>query len=125
MGEKPTVLDLKIENLSELFKVNTFGPLILFQQTHHLLLKRETRHFSVISSQLGSVGLFDNLKAWPTTPYNISKVAVNYLFRKAAIEHQKEDFTILNISPGREISKNFPRKFQEFSKKFVSDIVQL
>jgi norsolorinic acid ketoreductase len=91
------VVEVAPESLIEHFKVNTIGPLILFQALYPLLLKRQTRKFVTISSLVGEIT--DMLKE-PETAYGTSKAALNFVTKRIHIEHSGEGFIAFPMHPG-------------------------
>jgi NAD(P)-dependent dehydrogenase (short-subunit alcohol dehydrogenase family) len=85
------------QELYDHFKVNTVGPLILFQATYPLLLKHKTRKFITISSLVAMIT--DMLKE-PETAYGTSKAALNFVTKRIHIEHAAEGFITFPMHPG-------------------------
>ncbi|KZO92391.1 NAD(P)-binding protein [Calocera viscosa TUFC12733] len=85
------------EVMLEHFRVNTLGPLVLFQAAHTLLLRAPTPKFVLISSGAGSI---TTGAAMPVgmLAYGVSKAGANFLVRKLAFEHPS--LTCVVISPG-------------------------
>lgn len=79
-------LELSIKTIKDTFNVNTFGPLLLFQATHGLLMKAGKPKFVVVSSGMGSV---TNAESWEAlmTAYGSSKAAVNFIVRRIHMEN--------------------------------------
>lgn len=78
---------------NDMFRVNTLGPLYMYQATYPLLIETRVQNstlpapkFFITSSALGSLGGF--FDAFIVAPYGISKAAVNYL--ALSIHHQTE-----------------------------------
>lgn len=92
-------IDASTDSLYEHLRVNTVGPLILFQALYPLLLKRETRKFIVISTLAGSFVVAAAF-AVPLTVYGASKAAVNFITESIHKEHKEEGFTVIPIHPG-------------------------
>ena len=90
-------LKTPISEVEEHFRVNTLGPLIIFQALHPLLKARQTRKFVTISSGAASIGQIVPL---PLTAYGASKAAVNFITRRLYSEHLDEGFVIFLLSPG-------------------------
>jgi len=91
------VVEVPPDSLLEHFKVNTIGPLILFQALYPLLLTRQTRKFVAISSLVGEIT--DMLKE-PETAYGTSKAALNFVTKRIHLEHSGEGFIVFPIHPG-------------------------
>jgi len=85
------------ESLEEHFRVNTIGPLILFQAVYPVLLKHKTRKVVTVSSL---VALLGNMLAEPETSYGVSKVALNFVTKRIHVEHSAEGFIAFPIHPG-------------------------
>jgi norsolorinic acid ketoreductase len=91
------LLKVDTEQVYEHFKVNSVGPLILFQALYPLLLNRQTRKFVTTSSLVGSIG--DMLEV-PETAYGTSKAALNFITKRIHLEHSGEGFIAFPIHPG-------------------------
>jgi norsolorinic acid ketoreductase len=92
-------VDASVDALYEHLRVNTVGPLILFQALYPLLLKRETRKFIVVSTLAGSFEVANALPV-PLTVYGSSKAAVNFITESIHKEHKEEGFTVFPVHPG-------------------------
>jgi len=80
------------------FKVNTVGPLILFQAVLPLLEKStSTPKFVTVSTAVASITDMDQFPI-PNTAYGASKAALNFITRKLHFEHP--DVVIYPIHPG-------------------------
>ncbi|TYJ52415.1 hypothetical protein B9479_006990 [Cryptococcus floricola] len=85
--------EASIEELDEVLKVNTRGPLVLYQATRELL--EDDGCFAVISSMLGSI----TPDRWARFGiYGTSKAAVNFIMRTIHAEEPK--LKVLSIHPG-------------------------
>ena len=71
--------------------VNAVGPLILFQALYPLLLKRNTRKFTTISTIAGSI---TNPLPIPNATYGSSKAALNFITRSIHNEHHEDGFIV-------------------------------
>ena len=91
------VVTVDPQSLYEHFKVNTIGPLILFQALYPVLLKRQTRKFVTISSLVGAI---TNMLDVPETAYGTSKAALNFVTKRIHLEHSHEGFIAFPIHPG-------------------------
>jgi norsolorinic acid ketoreductase len=91
------VVNVEPAALYEHFKVNTVGPLVLFQATYPLLKKRETRKFVTISSLVGAI---TDMLGEPETAYGTSKAALNFVTKRIHLEHSGEGFIAFPIHPG-------------------------
>jgi NAD(P)-dependent dehydrogenase (short-subunit alcohol dehydrogenase family) len=83
--------------LVEHFKVNTVGPMYLFQALYPLLLKGQTRKFITISSDAASIS---TLYPVPNTVYGSTKAALNFITRSIHKEHSEEGFIVFPLHPG-------------------------
>ncbi|KAG8979575.1 hypothetical protein FRB94_011596 [Tulasnella sp. JGI-2019a] len=88
-------LDVSIEQVDEHYKVNTIGPLVLFQAVGPLLLKSPNPKWVLISTAAASLGAPFPLLV---TAYGASKAAANFINTKIHQEH--ENLVVLTISPG-------------------------
>jgi norsolorinic acid ketoreductase len=86
-----------IQELESHFRINTVGPLILFQAVLPLLSRSTVPKFVTVSTAVGSIGEQQNYPL-PSTAYGTSKAALNYLTRKLHFEHP--NIVIYPISPG-------------------------
>jgi norsolorinic acid ketoreductase len=86
-----------ISEVEEHFRINTIGPLVLFQALYPLLKARKTRKFIIVSS--GAASITENMPL-AITAYGASKAAVNYIARRLHSEHISEGFVIFPLSPG-------------------------
>lgn len=77
------IADAKREDITEHINVNTIGPLVLFQAIHSILAKGAL--FAVIGSLAGSISF--QSKDFQSGVYSISKVAVNMVVKRIAVEH--------------------------------------
>jgi len=93
--EKSESLD--IAALEEHLRVNTIGPVIIFQALYPLLLKRQTRKFVPVSTAGGSIGV---MFPPPLTAYGSSKAALNYITKSIHKEHSEEGLIAFPIHPG-------------------------
>jgi NAD(P)-dependent dehydrogenase (short-subunit alcohol dehydrogenase family) len=91
------ITEVDTDGLVEHLKVNSVGPLILFQRLYPLFLKRQTRKFIAISSMAGSI---TNILPIPTSVYGSSKATLNFLTRAIHAENSGEGFIAFPIHPG-------------------------
>ncbi|GAA6040945.1 hypothetical protein JCM8097_003201 [Rhodosporidiobolus ruineniae] len=89
------LVDCKPSYFREMFEVNTLGPLVLFQATHHLLAKFIQPKFLAISSTLGSS---ETAAAYAWSAYGTSKAALNHIVAHA--HHDHSEITSVAICPG-------------------------
>lgn len=100
-GGRAPVLRLNKADLDEHHRVNTYGPLVLFQQLHHLMVKRSQSFFVGISTISGSLNLQLTIPI-PTSAYGTSKASLNLLTRKISQEHKEEGIVAVVLHPGSE-----------------------
>jgi norsolorinic acid ketoreductase len=79
------------------FRINTLGPLLLFQAFAEFLEASEQPKFVVISTGIASIGDMGSLPI-PAAAYGVSKAAINYITRK--IHFENENLVAFVISPG-------------------------
>jgi norsolorinic acid ketoreductase len=96
----------------EHYKINTIGPLLLFQATLPLLNAATKPKFVIMSSGAASIPIMDQLP-FDTTPYCCSKVAANDLAKKIQCEHPNLIAFPLNsgwleTDMGLEVAKHVP-----------------
>lgn len=86
------------ELLEEHFRINTIGPILLYQATRTLLLASSQQpKFFIISSTIGSNGLQDNYPM-EMLAYGMSKAAANWA---ASRIHREEDrLLVIAMQPG-------------------------
>ncbi|KAJ9626240.1 hypothetical protein H2203_003872 [Taxawa tesnikishii (nom. ined.)] len=80
------------------WRVNTLGPVLLFQAAWPLLEKSAAPQFVVVSTGVASIGDMASLPPIPASAYASSKAAVNWLTRKMHFEHER--LVAFPISPG-------------------------
>ena len=85
-----TVRDTEVGNITEHIRVNTIGPIVLFQAIADLLQASPTKQpiFVAISTLVASIGAMDMLAAFPAkhSPYGGSKAALNWFIRRLHFE---------------------------------------
>lgn len=92
-----SLLDTPPSALTNLFNVNSVGPVQLVQSLYPLLLKRTTRKIVFISSIGSSVkGFFSSRFA----AFGSSKVVLNYYMKVFAYDLQCKGFIVMAIHPG-------------------------
>lgn len=91
------VKDTPIQEMRDHFEVNTIGVLVLFQAIYALLTASPDPIFVAISTGTASIGDMGSLPI-PSTPYSISKTALNFLVRK--IHFENPNITAFSLSPG-------------------------
>ncbi|KAF7325988.1 NAD(P)-binding protein [Mycena kentingensis (nom. inval.)] len=90
---------IPLSEFTEMFQVNTIGMIALFQAAQKLLLASPTGApvFAYIST--GSASISNYLgDAFPTTAYNVSKLAANYIIRE--LHAQNPNLVAMAINPG-------------------------
>lgn len=84
------VAEMSVETMEDHFKVNTIGPITLFQAVRPLLKASKTGGpvFVPITSGLGSITGQDQLVGFPPafSPYGATKAALNWFTRKIHFE---------------------------------------
>jgi NAD(P)-dependent dehydrogenase (short-subunit alcohol dehydrogenase family) len=91
------------EEFESYFRVNTLGPLILFQAFHDLLVKstKPEKKFIITSTLAGSITVIPHV-SFPVGAYGASKAAVNYVAAKLQQEHgESEKIAVVSIHPGK------------------------
>ncbi|KAK8099625.1 uncharacterized protein PG998_012866 [Apiospora kogelbergensis] len=81
-GVSPPIVGLETVELASVesaFRVNTLGPLALYQACHGLLLRSRSPKLITMSSKAGSIGDMSSLRAWKAPAYCISKAALNWI----------------------------------------------
>ncbi|KAH8672127.1 aflatoxin biosynthesis ketoreductase-like protein nor-1 [Tricladium varicosporioides] len=91
------IASITAEEVLNHVKVNSLGPLFLFQATLPLLQKSSLPKFIALGSQAGSISDMDKAPA-PMAAYGSSKAMVHYFVRKIHFEHQ--DIISFAIKPG-------------------------
>lgn len=75
-----TPLDkVSAEEVTEIFKVNTLGPLLLFQAVKPLLEKSKSPKFVTVSSVVGSISHMEMFQAHVAPAYGIAKTGLNWM----------------------------------------------
>jgi NAD(P)-dependent dehydrogenase (short-subunit alcohol dehydrogenase family) len=83
-----TALETSPEAMAEYFRVNTIGPLVLFQAAYPLLkVSSSTPKFIPISSVAGSIQI-GTIGNSPSYAYGTSKAALNYVTMKLRADHE-------------------------------------
>lgn len=95
-GNASTILEADPADFADTFRVNVLGPLVLFQNTQHLLRKStQTGRFIIITSAQGSIA---GMIPGPSGGYSVTKAAVNSLAVK--IQEENQDLIAVSICPG-------------------------
>jgi len=96
-GTLGPVVSITADEVLNNVRVNSLGPLFLFQATLPLLNKSSRPKFVVLGSQAGSIG--DMEKApFPMAAYGSSKAMTHYFVRKIHFEHK--DIISFAVEPG-------------------------
>ncbi|EEY19050.1 aflatoxin biosynthesis ketoreductase nor-1 [Verticillium alfalfae VaMs.102] len=97
-----TILQTDLESVGHHVAINTTAPLALLQATAPLLRKSANPKFIGIGSELGSVARIEGMVAspWPrtTSPYGLTKAALNWVVRTAHFEEPW--LTAVVVTPG-------------------------
>lgn len=109
-GDAAPVSQTKAKALLEKVNVNAVAPLLLFEAFKPFLQKSDKPIFNVTSSLIGSIAAQEKLIDYPVTAYAVSKVAVNMVVKRIALEETW--LTAFVFHPGLVIS--------EMSAEFVS-----
>ena len=91
------VASASIDDFRQIYQVNAFAPLLLFQATWPLLQKSKGPKFIGISTCLATIGKMEDW-TWPTVAYGSSKAAMNYIVRKA--HYENEGLVAFVVHPG-------------------------
>ncbi|KAK6460295.1 hypothetical protein DFJ63DRAFT_331909 [Scheffersomyces coipomensis] len=79
------------------YKVNTLGPILVFQKIYKYLIAKKTRKAIFVSSAAGSITNFLPLH---TTAYGQSKVSLNFSVIQLSQELASQNFIVIPIHPG-------------------------
>ncbi|UZJ53738.1 hypothetical protein CBS101457_003058 [Exobasidium rhododendri] len=93
-----SVAEVDIEEMNAHFKVNTLGPLVLYQATKQLLEKSKNPKVIFISTMAASVAIQASFP-FNNTPYSVSKAGLNTIGAKLAYE-EKDKMIVLMLHPG-------------------------
>ncbi|KAH7378920.1 hypothetical protein BKA64DRAFT_648348 [Cadophora sp. MPI-SDFR-AT-0126] len=86
------------EALTECFKVNTLGPIFLFQATKSLLEKSKDPKWVVVSTYISSIGLLGTNGMHVAPAYGISKAGLNWATVSVHATHKW--LTAISLHPG-------------------------
>lgn len=112
------VKDASAELLNEHFRVNSLGPILLYQAVYPLLRAAKEPKYFIISSAVGSMGIMEHY-TFPFLAYGMSKAAVNYFAKKAHLEDDK--ITVVPFQPGW-VQTNMGHKAAELAGLDTSDV---
>ncbi|ABN64478.2 putative short chain dehydrogenase [Scheffersomyces stipitis CBS 6054] len=93
-----TILSTPAETWDRLLKVNTVGPILLFQALYPYLTKRVTKKVVFMSSLSGSIASFN--PAYPIDSYGLSKTGLSFIAKAAGAELASEGFIVNAVHPG-------------------------
>jgi norsolorinic acid ketoreductase len=93
-----SIAKVPLESVLEHFKINTLGPLALYQSTKALLAKSNNAKFVFITSLAASVDIQANFP-FSNTAYSASKAAINIIGARLAVE-EKDKISVLMLHPG-------------------------
>lgn len=97
-------LSLPSSAILEAFKVNTCGPLYLYQATHSFLTKKPRQPgqkppvFLITSSGAGCISVGPGI---PVGAYGASKAAVNMLAREMHVQNEGTGLVVIPYHPGQ------------------------
>lgn len=91
------VSEVTPEDLRKHFEINTIAPIKLFQATKSLLEKSENPRFNIVSTNIASIGIMENIPL-PTIAYGLTKSAANYATSKIHFENPK--ISAVALHPG-------------------------
>ena len=111
LESRGTVLSTPAEKWDKHLKVNTVGPILLFQALYPYLTKRVTKKVVFISSVAGSVASFN--PAFPTDSYGLSKTGLNFIAKAAGAELALEGFIVIAVHPGVVLTERGTKTFDE------------
>ena len=89
--------ELHSENIAEVFKVNTIGPLMMAEEFAELLSRGESAKIINITSKMGSIGSRTGASYYS---YCASKAALNMFSRLLSFELKERDIIVLALHPG-------------------------
>lgn len=91
--------DVETKYIEEHFKVNTLGPIVLYQGVYPILKKAPRgAKFVTLSSRLGSMYSTKDYSQG-TSAYGISKAAINFFLVKTHTETEEEGFVVFPVCP--------------------------
>jgi NAD(P)-dependent dehydrogenase (short-subunit alcohol dehydrogenase family) len=96
INEAAQVNELAWQDVVRSLEVNVGGPLMTSKALYPLLRKGREKKIVNISSQMGSI----QLTGGGTTPYRVSKAALNMLTRNQAIAYKKDGIAVVILHPG-------------------------
>ena len=90
-------LDATEKDLLDNLKINTVGPILIFQKLYPFLKRRETKKVLFVTSLAGK---FNFPMKIPNSGYSISKSALNFAQNRLSFELEDEGFTFTAYHPG-------------------------
>lgn len=114
-GPEKSIKDIKKDNFTEIFSVNTIGPALIGKFFIPLLNKKERSHMAFLSARVGSIS--DNrLGGWYS--YRASKSALNQIIKNFSIETKRTNSKaiIIGLQPGT-VKSNLSQPFQKNVKE--------
>lgn len=99
--------------MTQHYRINTVGPLLLFQATANLLKAAPRPKFVAISSVAGSIGGMEKLKDVHNTAYGSSKAALNFVIKRIHLENP--DLIAFALNPGwlqTDVRNHQPKQMQ-------------
>lgn len=90
-----------IDDFRQVYQVNTFAPLLLFQATWPLLQKSESPKFVGVSTCVATLSKMEDYP-WPTVIYGSSKAAMNFIVKKMHLEN--DNLVAFAVHPGSVVS---------------------
>lgn len=95
--QQDTIETVNLEVLEKIFRVNTFGPMLLTQALLPNLLASGRSIVGIVSSRVGSIG--DN-STGGTYAYRSSKAAVNSIGKSLAMDLKDKGVVVSLLHPG-------------------------
>lgn len=86
-----------LDSFERVFRVNTFGPMLLTQALLPNLLKSKTPRVGMMSSRVGSIG--DN-SSGGSYAYRSSKAALNSISKSMSVDLRDKDVVVVVMHPG-------------------------
>ncbi|KAH8647182.1 putative carbonyl reductase [Xylariales sp. PMI_506] len=120
LGKKPAKLE---EDLLEHFKVNTIGPIQLFNLITPLVLKGKAKKVIAISTGHADLDLINHEAVAIAGPYAISKAALNIAVAKFSAEYRDQGVLFMSISPGVVDTGNLTSDSEERQQKLFAMVM--
>ncbi|KAK9323831.1 NAD(P)-binding protein [Lipomyces orientalis] len=87
-----------VDTVTDVFNVNTLGPLVLFQAVRPLLEKAKTPKWVSVTSAAGSIGNLEVFKAHVVPAYGIAKAGLNWF--TVALHSANQWLIAVAVHPG-------------------------